>query len=301
MAKMFFPGGSVGPKKSGGGGIKPGQAGITWNRPAAQAGITWNNPTPSAPGTSAGLGAGPVQTPANTSTPAPAATPPPAPAPVAPFLTAAQQHALDVWNLNYGNRMGAIASGISTADFKQTTGLAAAQLGHDKSTNMANQSTAGRGVFDSSIRANDLADLDLALATKQNLINTAHKTAIANFQRDTTTQGGLNKAEQDYYSGLALSNAQGVPPATPPPDYASTPAAQSAATNQASQHPDSTPGYGPQGATTSTGSLLPKGGQKPGTAQMSFPPVKTPGAPKTTPSNAIKPVTNPLTGTKMGI
>lgn len=160
------------------------------------------------------------------------------PPPVAPFLTAAQQTALnqagDNWSLgltqqNNRVRQGMVQSGLGNpAAFDFNSGnvdqalnpssggdWAAAQINHDKNIAAANEALAARGMFQSSVRANDLADIDTALALRQNEI----RTNLANLIGDATAQVTWlnNNWNHIQAGGLAqqIENAQNSPAAQP--------------------------------------------------------------------------------------
>lgn len=154
--------------------------------------------------------------PAASTTPAPAATPPPASAPVSPFLT--PQQTLDQINFDSGidSQIQALNDTLRTSTIDTNQALADAQRGHDINTESENESAAARGLFQSSIRASDLNDIDATLATRQNTLNTALQSLTTstgtNVTRLNTQRGGGDTA----FLGMAVQNAQQQTPVLPP-------------------------------------------------------------------------------------
>lgn len=170
------------------------------------------------------------------------------PAPGLANLSPAQLEALNSWNNTYGNAISGYNTNIQTELGKQTTGLAANQLGHDQNTDNTNANLGARGLGMSSIRTNDLADLDLALATKNLALRTATNTYITGQNTDIAHENDQNTITQGYYTGLEGQNAAATDQGQSNPGTTSTgtatntlPAAQSAAQAQASSHPTSAP------------------------------------------------------------
>lgn len=154
--------------------------------------------------------------PAASTTPAPAAPTPPASAPVSPFLT--PQQTLDQINFDSGidSQIQALNDTLRTSTIDTNQALADAQRGHDINTESENESAAARGLFQSSIRASDLNDIDATLATRQNTLNTALQSLTTstgtNVTRLNTQRGGGDTA----FLGMAVQNAQQQTPVLPP-------------------------------------------------------------------------------------
>lgn len=117
------------------------------------------------------------------------------------YLTPDQAGALNTAFDTHGYNVGVQQRNIADAQETTTSAIQAAQLQHDQNTNLANQELAARGMFQSSVRDNDLADLDAAFVQRQDALSTNFQTlqtnALANID-------WLNKTYND-----TLGNAQG--------------------------------------------------------------------------------------------
>lgn len=187
------------------------------------------------------------------------------------LLSPADQLALAKWNSTYAGDLGAMATGIAGKYASTQNAISAANLSTSNSKNLATQAAGARGVFNSSIQTNNMADLDASLAMRINTLNTNYNTYVASQQTRATELTGLNTATQNYYTGLETQAAQALdtnPPANPPQPPAihpaSTPAGQQAVANQAAQHPTSvgaaltTPSQHPQTGAALTTPSQPK-------------------------------------------
>lgn len=194
---------------------------------------------------------------------APAAPAAPVDTGPSPFLTPAQQAALDKYNATYRTKIGnvnpdalkgltadqitqALINGggtfgqaLSQGEANYTAGLGNAQHVHDISADNANQMMAARGLFQSSIRDGDLNDIDATLATR----NAALKTAWTSLQTRIGTQFNTSTTDlgytDQYYHGLAVQNAQaadtGIPTSTGGAPGSGTGSTSGAATAGATQ------------------------------------------------------------------
>jgi hypothetical protein len=149
-----------------------------------------------------------------------------------PFLTPAEQAAWQKYQGSYADRIGninpdslagaapdqitqALINGggtlgqqLSAGQSRFTSGIGNAQQSHDINTDMTNQATAARGLFQSSIRDGDLNDIDATLATRNAALNTAWsslQTRVGTAYNQAVRDYGTTS---DYYSGLGVSNAQ---------------------------------------------------------------------------------------------
>jgi hypothetical protein len=155
-------------------------------------------------------GAAPVATPGNKTVTT--TTNPPA---VAPFLTPAQQRALSAYDEKYGIRLGGLTGKLGAATTKTQDSLYQAQRAHDIRSDNTNQVMAARGLFQSSIRAGALNDLDANLTIRQNLLNTN----LRNLALQTNSE--IGQMATDYavthntYNDAAVQNAAGQMPVLP--------------------------------------------------------------------------------------
>jgi len=163
--------------------------------------------------------------------------PPPAAPLVQPFLTPAQQKALDDWNTRYGNNQLSLNQADKDAAANYATGLQNDELTNAQNVDMTNQNAAARGIFQSSIRDNALNDLATTLAQQENILQTTRDTTLFNDQISRGNATADNAANQAYFSGLAVTNAQGVTPTTAP------------VTNTVATHPNSVAPAGASGPT----------------------------------------------------
>ena len=176
---------------------------------------------------------------------------PAGPATALPFLTPAQQKALDDWNTSYGERLNALKAADATAQAKWTSQTGAENLKFATSEDMTNQAMGARGIFQSSIRMNALNDLAVSHAVAINTINTNRDTAINNDQITRQDLAGQDAANQGYYQGLAVENAQNTPPVTGDNAGVSATSQATSAPPAPAQHPaaSAAPGLGSAAGT----------------------------------------------------
>ena len=171
---------------------------------------------------------------------------------VQPFLTPAQQLALNGWNTRYGTELAnlqqADVSGL--ARFTQT--ISADTLRNTQATDITNQNMAARGLFESSIRDGALNDLATTLATQENLATTNYHAILLHDQTNRNALAGQNAAQQAYYDALAVQNAQNQPPDVNPSGTPGSTGGQNTGSSTGSSKPAQT------GGNPSAG-----GGQKP--------------------------------------
>jgi len=161
----------------------------------------------------------------------------PAPPPIQPFLSPEQQAALDSFDLSTG--YGIASEQRSMNQTQQSLGLSQAsnalenqnaQHAAAMNTLNANQNAGARGIFDSSIRANDLTDisttlsqrqqsLSLSLQSAQNNASAAMDNANAAIAR-ANAQSGIT---HNLYNVYSVQNAAGQTPVLPTPATAGTP------------------------------------------------------------------------------
>lgn len=133
----------------------------------------------------------------------------PAPRP-APFLTPDEQRTWNDEQATIAGQIQALNNALTQALPTLNQNLADAQKQHDVSTNNDNQAMAARGLFQSSIRAADLNDLDATLTTRQNLLNTNYKNFLVNTQGQIDTLNKTLNNDSDYYTQLMAQNAAGA-------------------------------------------------------------------------------------------
>lgn len=155
------------------------------------------------------------------------------PAPVAPYLTPTQQAALNTIITNNNNSITGYQQTYANDVTTTNQDLQAAQLTHDNSTNSTNQSTAARGMFQSSIRDNDLADINSALTTRQNTLNTALNSDFITMNQNIKQANDNITNAQGTANGEGVENAQAATPVLP--TTTTTPGAS--ATNPAAPPP----------------------------------------------------------------
>ena len=197
-----------------------------------------------ASGGAAGLGA-PAATTTTTGAP-----------PIAPFLTAAQGDALAKWNVTYAGDLANLTNDDTKAMGTYNSGVNTDTFKNSENVDTANQDAAARGMFQSSIRQGALNDLAVTLASQLNVLQTNRDTSLSADQTQRTTLGGEDAATQTEYwgpGGLAVANAQAVPPDTAQSTTsATTPgtSAPGAAHNASTSAPTSTlaPGVSSAGA-----------------------------------------------------
>lgn len=151
-------------------------------------------------------------------------------APVVPFLTPAQQLALNNWNTRYGDSLAKLNASDQNALATFNLSNSANQLKAATSSNTTNQNMAARGMFQSSIRDTALNDIATTLANQYNVLHTRYQATLLN---DATSRGelqGQNAGQQLYYNDLAVQNAQSVPPNTTPTTTTTTTPAPTATT-----------------------------------------------------------------------
>ena len=200
----------------------------------------------------------------------------------APFLTPAQQIAYNAAYGKYGAMIGKLNQGMGNETTLTNQKLAQAQVAHDTSSANDAQNTAARGVFDSSIRATDLNDIDTTLALARNNLNTALWNYNTQYNANVNEANNSWANEQGVYNQMAVSNAQGVTPVVPG-------AAASGATGTAS-----TGGASAAGAGASAAAAPPKP-PKPPTAPK--PPIPTgPGhsQPRSSRPGGLRAPVNPI-------
>lgn len=191
--------------------------------------------------TLSGLKAAKPPKPSKPAKPAPAKPAPAAPTAPPPFLTPAEQAAWQKYQGSYADRIGninpdtlagaapdqitnALINGggtlgqtLSAGQSRFTSGIGNAQQAHDINTDMTNQTTAARGLFQSSIRDGDLNDIDATLATRNATLNTAWsslQTRVGTSYNQAVRDYGTTS---DYYSGLGVGNAQASDTGLPGP------------------------------------------------------------------------------------
>jgi hypothetical protein len=135
---------------------------------------------------------------------------------VTPFLTPDQQLALDKWNTNYGTELTKLDNADTGALTTMTNGIGSDELKNAEDTDATNQSMGARGLFQSSIRATALNDLAATLTQQENLLRTNYHATLIDDQTARDNLNTTNSVEQNYYSGLAVQNAQSIPPNTQP-------------------------------------------------------------------------------------
>ena len=138
--------------------------------------------------------------------------------PPSPFLTAAQQYKLQQYDSTIGQKMIGLQRTLGDTTAKTNAEMAANVHTHDVNTNNVNQVTAARGMFQSSIRAGELNDIDTTLTMKNNILGTALQTLNLNTTKDINTLTTDWASTHNYYNTLAASNAfaQEQPGSTPP-------------------------------------------------------------------------------------
>lgn len=142
----------------------------------------------------------------------PAAAPASAGPTAEPFLTDAQKANLADWNTKYADDLAQLGQNDTLAQDKYNQGVATDTLANENNTDMANQSMAARGLFQSSIRDNALNDLNVTLAQQKIAMQTARDAALFTDQNQRNTLGAQNTAEQMTYNTDAIANAQAVTP-----------------------------------------------------------------------------------------
>jgi hypothetical protein len=170
----------------------------------------------------------PIQLPAATAPPATSqpstasTSPAPASPPAAPFLTSAQQYKLGLFDASIAQKIAAEQARETQGTATTNAQLNAAKQTHDVNTDNTNQSTAARGLFQSSIRDADLNDIDATLAMRNNILNTN----LQKLMTDATSAiGGLQTdwaTTHNYYNTIAAANAQAQTPVLPAPGTAGT-------------------------------------------------------------------------------
>ncbi len=159
------------------------------------------------------------------------------PAAIHPFLTPDQQAALDSFDLNTG--YGLAAEQRSIGQTQQSLALSQAnnalqgqqaQRSHDQNTSMNNQTAGARGIFDSSIHANDLTDINTTLSMRQQSLSLALQSAQNNASASMAnanaaiarlnTQSGIT---HNLYSVYGVQNASAQTPVLPTPAVPGTP------------------------------------------------------------------------------
>lgn len=132
----------------------------------------------------------------------------------APFLTPAQQNALDNWNAQYGGDLLNLNQADTDAWNTFNQSEADLNLKTAQSQQAANENAAARGVFQSSIHDNALNDIAVTSAMQDNILRTNRDSTLSHDTTSRQTLGGENTNNQNYYAGLAITNAQNVPPDT---------------------------------------------------------------------------------------
>jgi hypothetical protein len=223
--------GRLGPPPQVGGGSNPGWGNNQGARPAGGArlgqvgGLTGGQVGQTAgnrPGQS-----GPVA--------APAAGPPAgAPQQQQPFLTPAQQASKDAYNTTYGYKISDLNAALTAYQGQTAVGQAAALRARAVGGAAANQNTAARGIFNSSIQASDMTDLNTTLTLRQNLLNTNLATFTSKTNTAIQRANDANAVTQNAYNVLGVGNAESVPVTAATPG---SPAAAAAPTSSASSKP----------------------------------------------------------------
>lgn len=181
---------------SGRGALTKGQPG---NLKTAPRKATDKAPAPPGPNTPAGGGT---------------VTPPTSPL-VAPFLTPDQQQQMnDAW-VNYQTARNAATGNIEVARANYYNGQQQAGQQHLVNSAKTNEAMAARGLFESSIRAGALNDIDATLAMQQNLLRTQWNTTYLKNMQDIGIQDvgwgnrtGISDVQQ-------VQNAAGQTPVLP--------------------------------------------------------------------------------------
>ena len=194
---------------------------------------------------------------------------------VQPFLTPAQQLALGKWNNTYGSELIKLGNTDTQALAKFTDTYNSDVLKNAQTGDVTNQAMAARGLGQSSIRDNALNDLAATLASQYNILHTNYQTTLMNDATARNTLAGDNATEQTFYNGLAIENAQSIPPAVQTP----------AQTQQGAKQPTQTQKPGSSvGPRTNGPKTLPKpmggppvGVHPPPMKPMGGPPVGVPG------------------------
>lgn len=181
--------------------------------------------------------------PGTTKPPTKPATTAPAPKPPAtPYLTPAQQAALNRYDLGNSTAVGAQQRRISDSTFNTNQSLAQNASTRTLDTSNANQSMAARGLFESSIRDGDLNDIDATITMRNNILNTNLGRVI------TDANSAIGRLNTDYgithgqYNQLAVENAQAITPDIAPGGTASAPASGTSTGAGAGSRPSSTGG-----------------------------------------------------------
>lgn len=137
----------------------------------------------------------------------------PARTPVNPYLTPDQQAALTNYDYNYSNTINDLNRAFGVDTFNTQQSLASAQKTHDVNTETSNENAAARGLFQSSIRASALNDIDATLTTRSNILNTALSNASISTQAKIAQLGSEYAVEHNLYNTYAVQNAAGQTPA----------------------------------------------------------------------------------------
>jgi hypothetical protein len=114
-----------------------------------------------------------------------------------------------------------------------------AQYQHDVNTEQANEALAARGLFSSSIRANDLTDINRTLADTQANAYATLNTLVGEATRAITALNSSWGSTQLAYQGIAGANAAGLP--AEQPYQAPNPAYTATSQNPALGHPAAPP------------------------------------------------------------
>ncbi len=136
--------------------------------------------------------------------------------PVAPFLTPVQQASFNAAAAKYAQSRAGLEQQLTDAPINTHTAIQAAQQTAATDTNTTNQSTAARGLFQSSIRDSDLNDIASTLTTRTNLLNTNLATLTTGINGQIGNLDTNWGNTQGLYNANAVVNAQAVAPNVPP-------------------------------------------------------------------------------------
>ena len=154
---------------------------------------------------------------------APAPPPPPATITVTPpppdlsgdkwqaYLTPDQLNALQQAKITDTQGVGDWNQRATDAQAEYDRATANAQYQHDVNTQQANEALAARGLFSSSIRANDLTDINRTLADTQAAAYATLNTLVGEATRAITALNSSWGATQIGYQGIAGANAAALP------------------------------------------------------------------------------------------
>lgn len=161
--------------------------------------------------------------------------------------TLKNQQGINDWNNKVGTydpTTGFVQNPNGTAEQAYQQSMNAAQQAADQQTQQANNEMAARGMFQSSIRANDLTDIQRTRVERQGLALSTLNSLIADATSAITALNGSTSSAMGAAQGFAAINAAAQ--AAPPPPAAPTPPAASGTPPRA---PTPTAPSGPRGTT----------------------------------------------------